>query len=75
MSSPKLSHTEIEAAHERGLEFKASSSIEGIEYTAEEEAMFEDFRREGLSPEECRARIGTYLERLVAQQRRRSKTA
>ena len=53
----KLTDAELAERKRRDAAVRASFAIEGIAYTAEEEALFESMDREGLTADECTQRI------------------
>lgn len=57
-----LSDTEVRERRERHKEAAASSACEGIHLTEEEEALFAEFDRLGLSYDEEAKRIDEYLQ-------------
>lgn len=60
----RLGPSEITARQDRDRQAVASLAIEGMKPTAEEDALFAEFDRLGLSDEECRRRL---LERVAAR--------
>ena len=59
----KLTESEIKARQKRDAVAKASLACEGITFTAEEDALFEEMDRLGLSADECSAYIDAYCKR------------
>jgi len=58
MTDPRrLTEAQIAAIRRRRPGVRASFAVEGIHFTAEDEALFEQLDRERLTPDECAERI------------------